>query len=46
MWPMASLELVMDESFNDTGVWRTVNERDESMNEADQSWGERASLAD
>ena len=46
MWPLASLELVMDESFNDTGVWRTIDERDESMNETDRSWGESASPAD
>ena len=46
MWPVAMLELVMDDSFQQQGVWVNIDEREENMNVTDRSWGEDASPAD
>ena len=46
MWPVASLELIMDEAFNNEGVWAPLSRREDDMNETDRSWGENASPAD
>ena len=46
MWPVGMLELIIDEAFEQMGVWEDVNYADEQMNELDRSWGEMAAPAD
>ena len=46
MWLVGMLELIIDEAFEQMGVWEDVNNADDMMNELDRSWGEMAAPAD
>ena len=46
MWPVGMLELIIDEAFEQMGVWEDVENADDMMNELDRSWGEMAAPAD